>query len=232
MNGKEKCKALKEIRRKIAENNDIYYAVEECQHKGDCKGTCPKCEAELRYLERELERRAALGKAVAFAGISLGVVSTFAACTGVGINPVNHIDGGMSGPVDYAGDIQPVEPEYIIDGDVSIDMIIPEEGNDGTCTDPDSDGAENKDGTEIPEGDQKNEGTESSVGTENTEGQEDPEEKENTDRTEDPDGEENPEGKESDGTETDGNSDNADGSKESADKPVPTLTKPVRNFCY
>ena len=54
MRGKEKCKALKEIRRQIAEKNDIEFVVSECKHQGDCKGTCPKCEAEVRYLEREL----------------------------------------------------------------------------------------------------------------------------------------------------------------------------------
>ena len=35
MQGKEKCKALKEIRKQIAENNDIKYVVDECKHKGD-----------------------------------------------------------------------------------------------------------------------------------------------------------------------------------------------------
>ena len=58
MNGKEKCRALKEIRRQIAEKNDIPYAVSQCTHQGNCKGTCPKCEAELRYLEN---RGAAFG---------------------------------------------------------------------------------------------------------------------------------------------------------------------------
>ena len=41
--GKNTCRILKEIRRQIAEANDIGYAVEECQYKGDCLGTCPKC---------------------------------------------------------------------------------------------------------------------------------------------------------------------------------------------
>ena len=50
--GKKTCKILKEIRRQIAEANDIEYVVEECQYKGDCLGTCPKCEAEVRYLEQ------------------------------------------------------------------------------------------------------------------------------------------------------------------------------------
>lgn len=81
MKGKEKCKALKEIRRQIAEQNDIPYAVSRCSHQGDCKGTCPKCEAELRYLERELAVRKNLGKAVAVAGISVGACSSLAACS-------------------------------------------------------------------------------------------------------------------------------------------------------
>ena len=81
MQGKEKCKALKEIRKQIAENNDIKYVVDECEHKGDCKGTCPKCEAEVRYLEKELEKKRLLGQKVAIAGVSLGVAATFSACT-------------------------------------------------------------------------------------------------------------------------------------------------------
>ena len=66
---------MKEIRRQIAEANDIEYVVEECQYKGDCKGTCPKCEAEVRYLEEQLHQRQILGKAVMVAGLSLGVIS-------------------------------------------------------------------------------------------------------------------------------------------------------------
>ena len=73
--GKRTCRILKEIRRQIAEANDIEYVVEECQYKGDCKGTCPKCEAEVRYLEEQLHQRQILGKAVMVAGLSLGVIS-------------------------------------------------------------------------------------------------------------------------------------------------------------
>ena len=72
--GKTTCRILKEIRRQIAEANDIEYVVEECQYKGDCKGTCPKCEAEVRYLESQLHKRQMLGKAVVVAGLSLGVI--------------------------------------------------------------------------------------------------------------------------------------------------------------
>ena len=71
--GKNTCKILKEIRRQIAEANDIEYVVEECQYKGDCLGTGPKCEAEVRYLEQQLQQRQLLGKAAMVAGISVGM---------------------------------------------------------------------------------------------------------------------------------------------------------------
>ena len=78
--GKRTCKILKEIRRQIAERNDIAYVTSECHFEGECKGTCPKCEAELRYLENELQKRKLMGKAAAIAGISLGIAGTFSAC--------------------------------------------------------------------------------------------------------------------------------------------------------
>ena len=77
--GKKTCKILKEIRRQIAEANDIEYVVEECQYRGDCLGTCPKCEAEVRYLEQQLYQRQLLGKAVVLAGVSVGMF-TLSSC--------------------------------------------------------------------------------------------------------------------------------------------------------
>ncbi len=68
--GKQTCKILKEIRRQIAEANDIEFITSECRYKGDCLGTCPKCEAEVRYLEQQLRDRSLAGKAIALAGIS------------------------------------------------------------------------------------------------------------------------------------------------------------------
>jgi len=68
--GKQTCKILKEIRRQIAEANEIEYITSECRYKGDCLGTCPKCEAEVRYLEQQLRARSLAGKAIALAGIS------------------------------------------------------------------------------------------------------------------------------------------------------------------
>ena len=72
--GKQTCKILKEIRRQIAAENDIELVIEECTYQGDCLGTCPKCEAEVRYLERELEKRQRMGKAAIVAGLSVGLL--------------------------------------------------------------------------------------------------------------------------------------------------------------
>lgn len=79
--GKQTCKILKDIRRQIAAANDIELAVSECRYKGDCPGTCPRCEAEVRYLEQALERRRMAGKAVSLLGISAGLLATPAAST-------------------------------------------------------------------------------------------------------------------------------------------------------
>lgn len=78
--GKKVCKILKEIRQQIADKNDIEYITSECHFQGECQGTCPKCEAELKYLENELNKRTQLGKIATIAGISLSIASTFSAC--------------------------------------------------------------------------------------------------------------------------------------------------------
>ncbi len=80
MNGKSKCKVLKDIRKKIVEANDIAYVTSDCKYKGECSGTCPKCEAEVRYLEEELAKRKNLGKIVAVAGIAATLVVASAGC--------------------------------------------------------------------------------------------------------------------------------------------------------
>ena len=78
--GKRKCRILKEIRAEIARRNDIEWVVEECKHKGNCKGTCPHCEAEVAKLEKELARRQALGKAVAVVGVSAAMTIALSGC--------------------------------------------------------------------------------------------------------------------------------------------------------
>ena len=80
--GKTICSVLKTIRKQVADANDIKYEPRECHHQGECRGTCPACEAEVRYIERQLDIRRQLGKAVAVVGISAGL----SALTGCGEN--------------------------------------------------------------------------------------------------------------------------------------------------
>ena len=74
--GRSTCKLLKDIRQQIADANGISYRPKECQHKGDCAGTCPACEAEIRYLERELKARKGNGFGMKVAGIAAGICAT------------------------------------------------------------------------------------------------------------------------------------------------------------
>lgn len=86
--GKEKCRILKQIRAEIAKSNDIEWIVDECEHKGNCLGTCPKCEAEVRELERKLEERKNLGKTVAIVGVAAGIALSVSGC-----GPLNPAGG-------------------------------------------------------------------------------------------------------------------------------------------
>jgi len=133
MKGKERCKILKEIRQRIADENEIPYITSECQHKGDCLGTCPKCEAELAYLEREVNRRRSLGKAVTVAGLAVvTAVSGGCVLTNSGIGSGVAVDGDMAMPhtqdiaTDIAGgaplpdtDVEMGEPIVDIMGDIA-----------------------------------------------------------------------------------------------------------------
>ena len=67
--GKNICNQLKEVRKRIAEENDIPL-------ESECSGTCPRCEAEVRYLENALADRLRLGKVATVAGLALGLAAT------------------------------------------------------------------------------------------------------------------------------------------------------------
>ena len=117
--GKQTCKILKEIRKQIAAENDIKLVIEECTYQGDCKGTCPKCEAEVRYLERELEKRQRMGKAAVFAGMTLGTAITTASCG----SPVPPTPGLIALPTDSITAIDTVRNDgvdkpFLFEGDV------------------------------------------------------------------------------------------------------------------
>ena len=74
--GRNICNQLKEVRKRIAEENGIPLEIEECTYKGECRGTCPRCEAEVRYLENALADRLRLGKVATVAGLALSLAAT------------------------------------------------------------------------------------------------------------------------------------------------------------
>ena len=95
--GKKVCKQLKDLRKRIAEENDISLEIEECTFQGECRGTCPRCEAEVRYLENELERRKKIGKFVTIAGLSLAGLTS-----GTLLASCGEEEGDV--PAQYSGD--------------------------------------------------------------------------------------------------------------------------------
>lgn len=80
--GRNICNTLKAIRKQIADTNDINYSPEECHFEGECKGTCPRCEQDVRDLEHELHLRQMAGKAIKVAGIAAGLVAMTACSDG------------------------------------------------------------------------------------------------------------------------------------------------------
>ena len=98
MTGKEKCRMLKEIRQRIADENDIPYVTSECRFQGECRGTCPRCESELRYLERQLALRQSMKKKVTVAALCAGMVIASAGCNVVSPGTPENDLGGAAPP--------------------------------------------------------------------------------------------------------------------------------------
>ena len=99
--GKSTCETLKSIRKQIADANEIPYEPRVCTHKGDCMGTCPACESEMRYIENQLNIRKMAGKAVKIVG--LATVMTLAACNSISTtdsyNPKLEVGDEMEGEI-------------------------------------------------------------------------------------------------------------------------------------
>ena len=106
--GKSTCKLLKDIRQQIADANGISYQPKECHYEGECAGTCPACEEEIRYLERELKARKGNGFGMKVAGIAAGICATVMPMTAAA--QVVKSDSTANRPVNTAkkGDVKVV----------------------------------------------------------------------------------------------------------------------------
>lgn len=118
MTGKQTCDILKQIRRDIAKKNDINISIRDCPHGEDvrCPGTCPRCEAETRALEKALNDRKKTGKKLLIAGISAGLV----AGTIAGVSSCSPLPGDQ-----LEGDVPAETETHVTEGD----LRVPEESS-------------------------------------------------------------------------------------------------------
>lgn len=109
--GKKVCDCLKEIRKNIADEGNLELNQVECQFKGNCNGTCSKCEEELEKINKNLDHK----KLVAILG-TLSLATTLVGCSFIDNKdnvaglitqelPTNTIleDDSLSGDIEYVG---------------------------------------------------------------------------------------------------------------------------------
>ena len=107
--GQRTCKILKEIRQEIARANDISLVTSECRYQGDCAGTCPKCEAEVAYLEQQLNLRRMAGKTVMLTGLAAGALM-LGSCHGGGEKTTSATTSSTESAMKTAGAVD-MDPE-------------------------------------------------------------------------------------------------------------------------
>jgi len=143
---KEKCRELKKIRAKIAEDLGIDLKQRECTYEGYCSGTCPKCKSEemmlnLAIMKQQMES-ADIKRRVATAGITAAAALSLSGCN---IAEPFALEGDvqfvptteeLSGAVemlptpeseDIAGGIEYIEPESSEEWELAGDVVILEE---------------------------------------------------------------------------------------------------------
>ena len=132
--GRKICDTLKEVRKDIAQKNDIPYETHECHFEGECNGTCPRCEAEVRYPETELKKKKKKGLQVALAGISAGLIAVAGSGCRAAEKADDFIDWLFHKPVgpfqQTVGDVPMPEPETeteVIELAGDIDVNVTEE---------------------------------------------------------------------------------------------------------
>ena len=102
----------------------------ECRFQGECLGTCPRCESELRYLEKQLAARAAAGKRIAIAALCAGMAFGAAGCSSPFAPKEKPVETDLSGAIDIAGGMsepidegnEAVSPEDIEEVELSGDV--------------------------------------------------------------------------------------------------------------
>ena len=110
MKGKRICSYLKSVRREVAAANGIDLEIPDCTFEGECPGTCPRCEAEVRQLEQALSHRQSLSQKVAIVGVAMGLaLSGMSVAQAQNVNPQDstQCETLMLG---FADDVDPLHP--------------------------------------------------------------------------------------------------------------------------
>ena len=124
--GKKKCRVLRKVRQQIADANGISYNPHKCTHRGDCQGTCPACEQEMRQIEGEIRKRRISGHTAMVVGTAIGIS---ALATGTSSC---HSSGHIVGKVpavehELEGDVVAPSPDSTKENTVEAKKITPEE---------------------------------------------------------------------------------------------------------
>ena len=107
MKGKQICSYLKSVRREVAAANGIDLEIPDCTFEGECPGTCPRCEAEVRQLEQALSQRQRLSQKVAIVGVAMGLaLSGMSVASAQNVNPQDTIDDEVM----WVGMEEPLQP--------------------------------------------------------------------------------------------------------------------------
>lgn len=115
---KEKCRKLKQIRKRLADTLHIDLHQRECTYEGPCSGTCPKCKQEEQQLNQAILKKTALAAGVVTVTVGLTGCIMETEGTPMIINPTTT-EEELSGEVEY------IPPEEI-DGGLE-EVSLPEE---------------------------------------------------------------------------------------------------------
>lgn len=102
---KEKCRELKRIRGRIAEDLGIELRQRECTYEGYCSGTCPACRKEEMQLNAALIKKQLQGANLKGRAATAGLAAAAALCL-AGCTPPeqNEINGMLEYQSDLPGD--------------------------------------------------------------------------------------------------------------------------------
>ena len=104
------CETLKAIRKQVADANGIVYTPAKCDFEGVCAGTCPACEQEREYIEKQISLKRKAGEIVKIAGLVAGLTT---------LAPLATVAQEMNAP-EPTEQISLLDEEYFFDFGCSI----------------------------------------------------------------------------------------------------------------